>query len=785
MSEEKNLNQKPSDEVADNKSEETVEKQAAEETPASNTPEVNETEASETAELIKDTQEATNQTVVDAEELKEAVAEEEEEETAEKPLIEKFDNELVKTGPLAEEIKVISKEDLKDDTQLLLEKELEKYEKSLKNVTQDERIMGKVVAVTDNDILLDIGFKSEGVVELSEFAEGEAPKVGDEIEVYVEQLEDEDGEMILSKRKADFMRVWERVKDMYNNDEVVEGKIKSRIKGGMVVDIMGIDAFLPGSQLDVRPVTDFDAYVGKTFEYRIVKLSELRKNIVLSRKVLLAEDLKEKREELLSKIKVGDVLTGKVKNITDFGVFVDLGGLDGLLHITDLSWGRINHPREVVNLDEEIEVKVIDYDEKRQRVSLGLKQLTPHPWEGIEQRYPVDSVVTGKIVNIANYGVFVELEKGVEGLIHISEISWTKHIKHPSEVFQMGEEVEAKVLAIDTEERKISLGYKQLEPDPWESIDETYDVGVITEGTVSNIRPHGFYVTLKDNIDGFVKIEDMSWVKKLRHPKEMVKKGDTVKVKVLELSKDDRKIVLGMKQIHDNPWTDADKLFVEGAIVEGEVKKIASKLVIVKLQNDLEGIVPLSEFPKNERNNVKDVIQKGDKIQLKVIELDVSDSRIVLSRQQAIPKPKKTKKSSQSQQYISNQESTGETIDIPQDIINKIAKAEEDQAEKEEAKKEAQAKAEEEPEEKQVEPKEEAKEEPKEKPVKAKKEPKEEPKEKSKEETAEEKAEDKKEAKSETKAEAKVEEKEAAKEAADETAEQEESSDEKKEETKE
>ncbi len=765
MSEEKKLNQKPSDEVAENKSEETVEKQpteetvekqTAEETTASNTPEVNEPDVSETAELIKDTQEATNQTVVDAEELKEAAAEETDDETADKPLKDKFDTELVKTGPLAEEIKVISKDDLKDDTQLLLEKELEKYEKSLKNVTQDERIMGKVVAVTDNDILLDIGFKSEGVVELNEFAEGEVPKVGDEIEVYVEQLEDEDGEMILSKRKADFMRVWERVKDMYNNDEVVEGKIKSRIKGGMVVDIMGIDAFLPGSQLDVRPVTDFDAYVGKTFEYRIVKLSELRKNIVLSRKILLAEDLKEKRDELLSKIKVGDVLTGKVKNITDFGVFVDLGGLDGLLHITDLSWGRINHPREVVNLDEEIEVKVIDYDEKKQRVSLGLKQLTPHPWEGIEQRYPVDSVVTGKIVNIANYGVFVELEKGVEGLIHISEISWTKHIKHPSEVFQMGEEVEAKVLAIDTEERKISLGYKQLEPDPWESIDETYDVGVITEGTVSNIRPHGFYVTLKDNIDGFVKIEDMSWVKKLRHPKEMVKKGDTVKVKVLELSKDDRKIVLGMKQIHDNPWTDADKLFVEGAIVEGEVKKIASKLVIVKLQNDLEGIVPLSEFPKDQRNNVKDVIQKGDKIQLKVIELDINESRIVLSRQQAIPKPKKTKKASQAQQYISNQESTGETIDIPQDIINKIAKAEEDQAEKavqaEQAEKAEKAEV--------------------------KEEPKEEPK--------EEKAEDKKEAKPEIAAEANAEEKEESKEEpAEEEPQKDEASDTKEEETKE
>lgn len=644
MSEEKNLNQTPSEEVAEEqKVEEVVE-----------TPEV----APATEEVVEaagNTPEAEYQT------------------------------ELVESGPLSDNIRVIQKDELVDDTAKMLAEKLKNYEKSLKNVTQDERTIGKVVAVNDNELLLDIGFKSEGVVSLSEFEEGEIPKVGDEIEVFVEQLEDEDGEMILSKRKADFMRVWQRVKEMFNNNEIIEGKIKSRIKGGMVVDIMGIDAFLPGSQLDVRPVTDFDTYVGKSFEYRIVKLSELRKNIVLSRKVLLAEDLKEKRDELLSNIKVGDVLTGKVKNITDFGVFVDLGGLDGLLHITDLSWGRINHPREVVSLDQELEVKVIDYDEAKHRVSLGLKQLAPHPWEGIEQKYPVDSVVKGTIVNIANYGVFVELEKGVEGLIHISEISWTKHIKHPSEVFQMGEEVEAKVLAIDTEDRKISLGYKQLEPDPWENIDEQYAVDAICEGTVSNIRPHGIFIALKDGIDGFVKLDDMSWTKKIRHPKEVVKKDDVVNVKVLEVSKEERKIILGMKQIEENPWAEADKLFVEGAIVEGEVKKIAAKLVVVKLHNDLEGIIPLSEFPKDDRANIKDVLKKGDKLQLKVLELNVDESRIVLSRQQAIPKADKPATMSSEQKYMSNQASTGDKIDIPQDIINQIAKAEEAAEAKKEA----------------------------------------------------------------------------------------------------
>ena len=654
MSEEKKLNEKPSEEVAKENQEvqetsEVIEPvESTEEVPVEVAPEVaGETTETEVVEAISNTPEVSNKT------------------------------ELVKSGPLSEKIRVIDQTELVDDTTKMLEDKLKKYEKSLKNVTQDERTIGKVVAVNDSELLLDIGFKSEGVVSLSEFEEGEIPKVGDEIEVFVEQLEDEDGEMILSKRKADFMRVWQRVKEMFNNNEIIEGKIKSRIKGGMVVDIMGIDAFLPGSQLDVRPVTDFDNYVGKSFEYRIVKLSELRKNIVLSRKVLLTEDLKEKRDELLSNIKVGDELAGKVKNITDFGVFVDLGGLDGLLHITDLSWGRINHPREVVNLDQELKVKVIDYDSTKQRVSLGLKQLAPHPWEGIEQKYPVDSIVKGKIVNIANYGVFIELEKGVEGLIHISEISWTKHIKHPSEVYHMGEEVKAKVLAIDTEDRKISLGYKQLEPDPWENIDEFYAVDAVCEGTVSNIRPHGVFIGLKDGIDGFVKMEDMSWIKKIRHPKEIVKKGDNVTVKVLELSKDEKKIILGMKQVEDNPWTDADKLFVEGAIVEGEVKKIATKVVVVKLYNELEGIIPLSEFPKDDRVKIKDVIKKGDMLQLKVLELNIDESRIVLSRQQAISMPAKPVKENSKQKYMSNQASTGDKIDIPQNIINQIAKAEE------------------------------------------------------------------------------------------------------------
>lgn len=584
----------------------------------------------------------------------------------------KYSVEKIETGPISEEVKVFKLEDLQEAKEESYEDQAKIYESSLKDIQEEQRVVGKVVSVRDNEILVDVGFKSEGVVFRDEFGEGELPKVGDEIEVFVDILEDEFGQMILSKKKADFMRVWERIKDVYTNDETLEGTIKSRIKGGMVVDVMGIDAFLPGSQIDIRPVTDFDSYVGETYEFRIVKLNELRKNIVLSRKALLEEDLKEKREELLSRIKVGDVLSGKVKNITDFGVFVDLGGLDGLLHITDLSWGRINHPREVVNLDEEIQVKVIDFDPERQRVSLGLKQLTPHPWEGIEQKYPVDSVIEGKVVNITNYGVFVELEKGVEGLIHISEISWTRHIKHPSEVFSLGEMVNAKVLSIDPEERKISLGYKQLEPDPWETIEDKYKIGSVYSGKVTKITSNGVFVQLEEGFDGFVYIADLSWTRKVRHPKEIVHRGDEVKVKILDINKADRKIFLGMKQVEEDPWPMIESTFVEGAIVEGEVIKISDNVIVVKLKQGVEGIVPVSQLPKEDRKDVKKSIDIGQKMQLKVLETNKRDKKVVLSRQQAISKKPKSK----TEAYMSSQGETSDKLEIPKKVIDKITESE-------------------------------------------------------------------------------------------------------------
>ncbi|HPC35683.1 MAG TPA: 30S ribosomal protein S1 [Candidatus Marinimicrobia bacterium] len=588
-----------------------------------------------------------------------------------------YTTELVTSGPLSENVRVYELKDidrLNEVQATKVEDRTKIYENSLKDIAIDQRILGTIVAINENEILVDVGFKSEGIIAREEFEEGELPKIGDQIEVFVDVLEDENGQMILSKRKADFMRIWERIKEIYAAGETVEGQIVSRIKGGMVVDIMGIDAFLPGSQIDIRPVTDFDSYIGKTFEFRIVKLNELRKNIVLSRKELLEESMKEKRDDLLSKIKVGDILTGRVKNITDFGVFIDLGGLDGLLHITDISWGRINHPREVVQMDQELTVKVIDYDQEKQRVSLGLKQLTAHPWEGVESKYPVGTIVKGKVVNITNYGVFVELEKGVEGLIHISEISWTQHIKHPSEVFKLGDEVEAKVLGIDSAERKISLGYKQLEPDPWESIEQKFTVGSIHKGIVRNLTPYGAFIELQEGVDGFAHISDMSWTKKIRHPRELLKKDDEVEFKILEISKENRKISLGLKQVTEDPWPMLETLFSVGSIVEGEVAKVTEKFIIVNLEHDLEGIIPLGQMPKKDRKDLSKAVEIGEKLQLKVLEVNRHEKKIVLSREQAIPREPKT----DVEAYMMQQAETTNKLEIPTEIIQKITESEEE-----------------------------------------------------------------------------------------------------------
>ncbi|MCF7884870.1 MAG: 30S ribosomal protein S1 [Candidatus Marinimicrobia bacterium] len=593
----------------------------------------------------------------------------------EKQVVETVDNystETITSGPLSEEVKVFDKDFLIDRKEDKYQKQKEEYESTIKDIKTHDRVMGTVTSITDTEVLVDVGYKSEGVLFRDEFKENELPKVGDEIEVVIDILEDEQtGRMYVSKKKADFIRVWDRIKEIEANDEIVEGTIQRRIKGGFVVDVMGVKCFLPGSQVDVNPVRDFDAHVGKTYEFKIVNLSELRKNVVLSRKVILEEALKEKREELLEEIQVGDVLEGRVKNITDFGVFIDLGGLDGLLHITDLSWGRVNHPREVVDLGQDIKVKVIDYDTEKKQVSLGLKQLEPHPWEGVEQKYPVDSVVEGKVVNITNYGAFIELEKGVEGLIHISEISWTKHIKHPTEVFTLGDIVEAKVLSIDADERKISLGYKQLEPDPWEEAEEKYQPGTVHKGTVKKIIPKGAFVELEEGIEGFVYIDDMSWTMNVRHPKQVVKTGQEIDVKVLKFSKKERKISLGIKQLEENPWPEIEDTYVEGAVVEGEVAKITNNLVVFNLDYGMDGIVPKNQFPKELRDDTEEKLDIGEKMQLKVLEMNKSEKKLVLSRSQAA-----SKQDTEIDKYLDEQEDTSDKIEIPNEVIDRVKDAE-------------------------------------------------------------------------------------------------------------
>jgi small subunit ribosomal protein S1 len=567
-------------------------------------------------------------------------------------------------------IKKVKREDVEDvsEEKEEIDAELESlYNRTLKKFSDDKRVMGHVIRVGEKDVVVDIGFKSEGMIPLEEFGD-KIPEVGEQIEIYVDKIEDRHGQLVLSKKKADFLKSWEVLKQKYADGDIISGKIMKRIKGGMVVDLNGVEAFLPGSQIDVRPITDFDAYIGKTMYFKIVKLNEARKNIVISHKEILEETLKEKREELLSQIQVDQVLKGRVKNITDFGVFVDLGGVDGLLHITDMSWGRINHPSEMVKVDDIITVKVIDYDTEKQRVSLGLKQLTPHPWEEIEQRYPIGSVVKGRAVSITNYGIFVELEKGVEGLIHISELSWTQHIKHPSELYNLNDEIEAKVLSIDSDERKISLGVKQLQPDPWDSIDQRYAEGMQVKGLVRNLTQFGAFVELEEGIDGLVHVSDLSWTRKIRHPKEVLQKGQEVDVVVLDVNTDSRKISLGIKQLDANPWDVIEEKYKPGTMAKGEVLKILEKGVIVQLEENVEGLIPLGDMSKKDRKNYTRAVRVGEDVELRVEKVDRDERKVILEREDLIL----NEEEKEIAKVISTQENATQKIEIPEDILNKL-----------------------------------------------------------------------------------------------------------------
>ena len=493
---------------------------------------------------------------------------------------------------------------------------------------EKEVVQGQVVRVSDRDIFIDIGFKSEGIVSKNEF--NQIPVVGDKVDVFIITFEDRKGNLILSREKAEFMLKWNELKNKFDNSEIVSGTIVRRIKGGMIVDLFPVQGFLPGSQIDVKPITNFDEYIGMETEFKIVKFNELRQNIVLSRKEILSNDLDDKRKEIIEKIQVGEVLEGLVKNITDFGAFIDLGGIDGLLHITDITWGRINHPSDKLSIGDQINVKVIDYDPEAIRVSLGLKQLHDEPWKGIEDKYPVGSTVQGKIVNMMKYGAFVELEEGVEGLIHVSEMSWTRHIKHPTDLFKIGDELEARILTIEADDKKISLGLKQLENNPWDEIEEKYEINSIYKGIVKNLTQYGAFVQLEEGIDGLVHVSDMSWTESVRHPKDFLSKGDEVEVKILDLSSKEHRLSLGIKQVTDNPWESIADEYNSGKVIKSTIDKVIEKGVILKLDNGIEGIIPFKNLSKEERKQIKDVLTPDIEVEATVQEVDEELRKIIL-----------------------------------------------------------------------------------------------------------------------------------------------------------
>src|SRR5213075_1957288 len=507
------------------------------------------------------------------------------------------------------------------------------YEGTLSNIEEGEIVKSKVLRVTDTAVILDVGFKSEGAVAIDEFKDAKSLKEGDEVEVFLEHLEDNEGAVVLSKKKADFMRVWEKIRVAYETDQPVEGTLVKKIKGGVVVDLMGVDAFLPGSQIALRRVPNIDELLGQKFEFKIIKLNKRRRNIVVSRRVILENERAGKREKLMKELQKDQVRKGVVKNITDFGAFIDLGGVDGLLHITDMSYGRIQHPSEMVHIGQELEVKVLDIDWDRERISLGLKQLQSYPWKDVAEKYPVGTRVSGKVVSITNYGAFIELEPGIEGLVHISEMSWTRNVRHPSKLVSIGETIEAVVLKVDPNEEKISLGMKQTEQDPWMILPLKYHVGTRINGKVRNLTSFGAFVEIEPGIDGLIHISDMSWTKRVQHPSEVVKKSDAVDVVILNIDSENKRISLGLKQAEEDPWLRIGETYPVGTDLAGKVVRLMDKGVVVDIGNDIEGFVPLSQLSPTGKtpNSPTDVVYETMKLDMRVMEVDPIHRRIVLA----------------------------------------------------------------------------------------------------------------------------------------------------------
>ena len=534
----------------------------------------------------------------------------------------------------------------------------EAYDKTLSNVNVGEVVEGTVTGITKREVLVNIGYKSEGVIPVSEFRYNPDLKVGDKIEVYVESAEDKGGQLVLSHKKARQLKSWDRVNEALEKDEIIKGYIKCRTKGGMIVDVFGIEAFLPGSQIDVKPIRDYDVYVDKTMEFKVVKINQEFRNVVVSHKALIEAELEAQKQVIMSKLEKGQILEGTVKNITSYGVFVDLGGVDGLIHITDLSWGRVNHPEEIVALDQKIQVVILDFDDAKKRIALGLKQLTPHPWEALDQNLKVGDKVKGRVVVMADYGAFVEIAPGVEGLIHVSEMSWSQHLRSAQEFMKVGDEVEAVILTLDREERKMSLGIKQLTPDPWENIETKYPVGTKCTAKVRNFTNFGIFVEIEEGIDGLIHISDLSWTKKVKHPGEFTSVGADIDVVVLEIDKENRRLSLGHKQLEENPWNEFENQFSVDSIHEGTITEMTDKGAVVALGENVEGFCPARQLTKEDGTTPK----VGDKLDFKVLEFSKATKRITLSHLRTYEEAKRAEEAAEKAEKRAAADATKSTV---------------------------------------------------------------------------------------------------------------------------
>ncbi len=534
----------------------------------------------------------------------------------------------------------------------------EAYDKTLSNIATGEVVEGTVTEINKREVTVNIGYKSEGMIPATEFRYNPDLAVGDKVEVYVDSVEDKSGALALSHKKARQLKSWDRVNEALNNDEIIKGYVKCRTKGGMIVDVFGIEAFLPGSQIDVKPIRDYDIYVDKTMEFKVVKINQEFRNVVVSHKALIEAELEAQKQVIMSKLEKGQILEGTVKNITNYGVFIDLGGVDGLIHITDLSWGRVNHPEEIVQLDQKLNVVIIDFDEQKKRIALGLKQLTPHPWEALDADLKVGDKVKGKVVVMADYGAFVEIASGVEGLIHVSEMSWSQHLRSAQEFMKVGDEVEAVILTLDREERKMSLGIKQLTPDPWEGIDTRYPVGAKCNAKVRNFTNFGVFVEIEEGIDGLIHISDLSWTKKVKHPSEFTQIGAEIEVVVLEIDKENRRLSLGHKQLEENPWNEIESKYSTDTIHSGTITEMTDKGAVVSLGDNITGFAPAKHLVKEDGTTLK----QGDTADFKVIEFSKATKRITLSHTRIFEEVKRAEYAAEKAEKRASAEATKSSV---------------------------------------------------------------------------------------------------------------------------